>query len=1147
MKKFFRMALVFALAGATLMYTGCTKDYDEDINNLKSEITSLQSSHAADVAALQSSINSLESAYKSADAAIKDLVGVNTTAISNLKTSLGTAEADIKDLKTKVAALETALANTNAALADAKTELQNEIATKISALKAELEGKISTLDAKVDAVKTELITYTDSKYTDAISKLNAAKSDLEAAIAVLNKELRSLVFVPDFYYGGIEADDYTWAEINPLQMVAAKGTEGAMAWYPGQVSYTFAKGAEISTEFVKNGKYTLGQLNTINYNLNPSTFDVTKAEWVLDGMDKKYVVRGDDKENVKMQWAPEFNSISAANGIATVKYSIANPELLPTTLYEDAEFVSSFEPILSSIQELENVLVEAGIEEASGKKITWEEFLKYIDVIFTGNADQAKINKQYLEWLQKLDEEDENLQKQIDNLKKYDTAQLNYLRGRVSDLYKHIVSLEKSVAELYVLAQQNYKGVGYVPSVNLTATLADGKTVSSDYSTIVANPEWFNALAFSKDSGYKGDFYSENRSHLFRNAADAVASSQVVPVAYDGGAFDLDFITVHMFNALEQEYETTLDKLQKVYPNLKFDFSLVDYLTGANKTSESAYGKVDGAKFYPMTVDAEGNQIAPATAKNGGISAVGKKPVVLVKLFDGENLVLAGYFKIEIVKEIGEYTITIPSFGTLPYVCETQTVNSTWAQFSSLVIEDLGTTYAQFLTNYEIVNAKGDLTSLNQGSKVNAMVYAMNAKTNKLEETTKLGTIVYGVDASGSTVNDAFVWTIDKAAADAIGAGNTQEVYVRFQSGPYEVVWVKFSVTIAKAATFDFGANKIANEWDGDNVKVNVPVPDAAGSQKVTEFNRLLDHYFISYEPTRTLSADADPVYKTTKYDISTKYAYSFSSKGQMADVTVGETTYSFSVNAQGKLVATPKNAKVSSEIASLSTVDGKTQINYANNTVSKALLNSGLDIYANIFVQVTYGPCNIKAGEFNFNVHFLRPLAVEFNDVDMTDTESSVDGGNVSVASFVKAPIVDWNKQTVAYLNKNAFTANVIKTVDMWKYYEFATLTVDITNAQRNNWDTADASKWAKVSVVTPKAKLALGTLDAKGVFTAAASSVIDITEAKSLNNYYVNYKNDEAFINEFDVKVPVTITYAWGEFSDEVTIHIKKTADHQ
>ena len=38
MKKFFRVALVCALAGATLLYTGCTKDYSEDLNSLQKKV-----------------------------------------------------------------------------------------------------------------------------------------------------------------------------------------------------------------------------------------------------------------------------------------------------------------------------------------------------------------------------------------------------------------------------------------------------------------------------------------------------------------------------------------------------------------------------------------------------------------------------------------------------------------------------------------------------------------------------------------------------------------------------------------------------------------------------------------------------------------------------------------------------------------------------------------------------------------------------------------------------------------------------------------------------------------------------------------------------------------------------------------------------
>jgi outer membrane murein-binding lipoprotein Lpp len=97
MKKIFRMALVFALAGATLMYTGCSKDYTEDINNVKSSVSDLQNKLGElnnELSALKSSVSSLEAAYKAADDLIKGDV-------TDLKTRVGKVEDAISKAATK--------------------------------------------------------------------------------------------------------------------------------------------------------------------------------------------------------------------------------------------------------------------------------------------------------------------------------------------------------------------------------------------------------------------------------------------------------------------------------------------------------------------------------------------------------------------------------------------------------------------------------------------------------------------------------------------------------------------------------------------------------------------------------------------------------------------------------------------------------------------------------------------------------------------------------------------------------------------------------------------------------------------------------------------------------------------------------------
>ena len=189
MKKIFRMALVFALAGATLMYTGCSKDYTEDINNVKSSVSDLQNKLGElnnELSALKSSVSSLEAAYKAADDLIKG---------------------DVNDLKTRVAKVEEAVKDLSKyATKDELNEAVKGVEKKISDAKAEIKKTTDDLQKQINDLKEKL-----AKDEEAIKKLEAAQKEVDNVYGFLSDELRAIVFFPDFYFAGVEATSYDFA------------------------------------------------------------------------------------------------------------------------------------------------------------------------------------------------------------------------------------------------------------------------------------------------------------------------------------------------------------------------------------------------------------------------------------------------------------------------------------------------------------------------------------------------------------------------------------------------------------------------------------------------------------------------------------------------------------------------------------------------------------------------------------------------------------------------------------------------------------------------------------------------------------------------------------------------------------------------
>ncbi len=1195
MKKIFRMALVFALAGATLMYTGCTKDYDEDINAANQKIESLVAQHAADVAALKNdlsaAVSNLEAAYKKADDAVtaaykaadadlKNAIDANKDAIDANKAAIDANKDAIRDANVAIEAIEEELKTfaTEEELAAAEEALEAKIgaiAEDLAGVKANLDkvaedlGKqISDLDAKFTTALAEQKADLEGQIAEALeaakTDLVSAKAELEAALALLGNELRSIVVDPDLYYAGVEAYNYTWTSIRPLDMYPATGDHE----FKGEngENVTFKKDAEIyAVPAAKLDPYTLSQLATANYSLNPSSFDVNKAEWALTGRDYEYLVRADEKK----AWKPEF--VKWDNG--AVRYTIANPELLPTTVYASKNGMPSlFDGYLDNTKDqMKALLADAGLDAQKYQWITLADILNWL----YGNETQPEIN-------QKFNDNFDAIAKDIEALKNgivAANADIQSLYAEVDNLYQIWKGQQMQIASLYFLSSLNYKGVGYIPTMRLSAKLGEAKekeVVSYD-AAIVSDPEFFAALAFNSKSEYKANAFCKAGSHLYLSAPEAVQNAASVPVAYDK-TLDLNFVNIHMFDAYKGEFETTLAELKKVYEGLDIQFSLVDYYDGDNKTEESMYGRIDvNDVFHPMCVIG-GKQTEPKDAPNGGISSVGRKPVVLVKLInnveteDGvrEDVVLAGYFKIEIVKDISTDSIDFPAFDEIPFYCNTQVLSTSWDQFSDLVVEYLGTTYKQFVRDYKLDSKwYGEKSDIDQGDYDRAVVYELDENNNYVDtyDATKgdykYANIYYFADGYGDGVNDIFEVYVTYDQLKAIGAGNSKTLYIKFSEDLYNVVYISFTIKVAETAKFDFGANKIKNEWYDqidpevfNTVLLNIVVPEKENDYiYMHPYSRDLDHYFVGYEPSKVLTADSPEVYLDEKlYDEDGNPVYGFAPRYEYLFNEVQSCkAFKFVASEDGKNLYL-NEVKDENLIAYISY---RTLV-YANNEVSRAVLNKFAHdetdpekmVWADIHVNVTYGLCDIEAGSADFHARFLRPLNVKFADQDIKE-ESQVNGSNLYVKNFLST-IVDWNNQDVVVKDKKGnLVENVIKEkVNMYKYYFFSGLYIDLDHATRNNWNVADPDEFGIMKDKTPEAKLTFGTADDHDYFTPSYSVPFKywnygIYNLADLDGYVINYKNDSANVEEFTIKIPVKVYYYWGTIEEEITVNVKKTTE--
>ena len=1143
MKKIFRMALVFALAGATLMYTGCSKDYDEDINGVKSQVNDLQNKLGElnnEVSTLKSSVASLESAYKAADDLIKG---------------------DVSDLKAKVAELEKAVKDLSKyATKDELSEAVKGVEKKISDAKADIKKTTDDLQKQINELKEKL-----AADEDAIKKLQEAQKEVDNVYGFLSDELRGLVFQPDFYLAGVEATSYDFGDFEgwePYGIPEKVEFEVATDTLGNKTKIVFPKGAKAEARYVavrddkgklvyfewdtqknyykivdgelvignaNNGRplyyadMTQGQVGLATYDMNPSSFPVDSAEWSMVGRDVPYIVKSSEAEG----WAPVVNSVvKNEKNQAEVNFSIENPEYIYTTV------VDAFKDILA-----EN------------------------------------------------EEEDE------------------------------MTPVELLPQALAILA-----GEPNIADVQLKATLSDGREVSSDWHAVSSGEEYVSHLAFSLNNGY----VTENEydcgqaivkkevkvKDLYYDAYDAAENVPSVMVKYNGGPFELaDKIDVHTYDVITEDVNIyTLAEFNKKYPEYHYEFELIPYTIGNNVTSEEMYGKIDGTTFIPCYVESTGGKpksIEIEKDSEDGISSVGRMPIVLVYLVNNETgySYAVGYFKILIDKEAREpqtRTFEIPGLDKVPFICGPFTLSTNWHEFSYFVLENLKVEYAEFIKNYEFkgiygyenVDKKGKVELVKIVDAAPGDTVELKYNDPKLGKEVNYGEASYTQDQSGTGINDAFTWTV---APQDIGQGNSKSIYFRFESGAYDIVYFEMKADVAAAAKYDFGANKIANEWyddiDGEaknTTRINVLVPNKTDDD-VTDFYRDLNRFFIGYEPSMVLTADSDPVYANyfdkkadkTKYDPSElegEFTFYFADEQPAINGiqlytnywSTSDTLYVAQYEKKnGKDVMVEQTVQIDGKDVKVPAIIDTNVIAYFDSTVvkyyykegeamSKTLLNlwsytetdQAKMLYANIFVKTTYGECEIPAGDNGFHVRFVRPLDVKFDHAKVAE-ESAVAGFNVLLAQILNN-ITDWNKQAVIKVTKDKngkvtkVESNIISGVDMYAYYGFKKLILDLDNAKRDHFKIGDDDAQELLKKVTPDAQLTLGTVDLKtDVFTELGTNELDITTIDKLLNAAINYKNDRAVVETFNLYIPIAIEYAWGTITDTIVIEVLPTSD--
>ena len=576
----------------------------------------------------------------------------------------------------------------------------------------------------------------------------------------------------------------------------------------------------------------------------------------------------------------------------------------------------------------------------------------------------------------------------------------------------------------------------------------------------------------------------------------------------------------------------------------KYSFELVGYHKGVNETSQSAHAAIaadgytmraqmpEGGKqqAYGYSAEKANNLQNPAT--------INREPLVRVILTDTVNNKIAsvGYLKFKITnKDTQDQQQVFPmATVTTPYTidCDDNNVmkqDLKWFNIEEQIIAQLSLSKTQFETTYDY---EGDALDLDQFDKAE-----LNATA--LLPVNKIGVVQHTTQDVNGTETEVLKWAVNNQRAyAAFKSGKTSlTTYIRFTkktdatsvakpdyvNSADKYVYVKFTwtpsaINLTPSTAFDNGS-KLVSYWYGANkldansgfaeIHGNVEAVGSTDNLKNGAETAAANDEFV-FNISNTLKGN-----KLAVNEMKAPYAGLNSKLVLTYEFVTGHGLYA---NADGdKIFTDPLLANL---VATLNKTTGvvsmkgcsdaaKEKLNaYAPKTGEVNTLDKVLTARVKV-VATMCGNIDVPVNNKEFDVKFIRPISI-------TDaTAKFVDG--VTTTAPLKLTFVDWRGYN--------FTGTRVPTANYFTYYGVKSIALDIPNAKtnlNNNWND-------KLSELTSKIKLN---------FNAPTEAQIAAEDFGT-----ITYSNNGSTVGTFQVKIPATVTYDWGELKTEVVVTVEKT----
>lgn len=1144
MKKIFSAILLMtAMVFSVSTFVSCD-DLSNDLEEVKTQTTEM----ASTIKTLSDKATALESALATAqatadaakaDAAAAKAVGDQALAAAKAaEAAAATAKAEaIAEAKAQVEALQGAfeakVKEVEAALAGKAT--QEDIDAAIAKYAADVDAALAVINTKIAAIETSLADKADKTYVDAeVAKLLAADAEINAEIKALKaykEQIEALQLADEAIKADIEAQAATLDSLSNEITEIYKQLDSQL----GMIASVSTTVSDLNDAvFGETGFYNevFGDgPNSIKSQLGSIATSVNELQNALSSLEMKFIALGERLTSIV--FIPDLYY----GGIEATEYTYMSFDPINMGGNTDKE----------GFDEQNNAYVLSENKNWDYKYSTTPVYVNPVhEVSYFINPSHANLNNATFRFVSGDVETRASVAKP--EVKSWEVVEVD---GR-----------NNLVVSMTALGEKINTDKASIFALEATVT-EDGKDtiVTSDFARLAARNlqlvDLYNTVA---------------DDHIAETAPEALKAAPTLIVKYDGNIDIREYVETHYvyngeecvkpYNVYEDDYMP-----ENVY-GLKWNFALVDYTIGGNKTSDSQFATLNGSVLTPCgTTDGKANGKTQA-------SSIGKRPLVRVTVTDeAGKIVLVGFIKLEIVRE-ASYVVADPTSWTTPFACGGADVRQTWSQFvDNILTATTDLSKEEFEAMYKLE------------TEANAAVQYAYDKASKsyMVVSKNLGNVTEVPDVQATTTN-VLNWTMSMAEQQYVYAQGGVTIYVRYifestednNATQYEGIFVPLTMNVTKPSTsvskkiaeywFNGQANAIINVarptnggstipwvtpidqvWDGNAPKFAEIAKEYVSYQTINEEDHY-KYYFAPEQPKLTVDgveyqlyvASVEATDKTTDLPVEVE---------KNADLYAAELANALDVETgfyTNNVLYAKNAAGVEATIARLDQTTGVVTYNNDSN-LAKKLLNafasierSEAKLYVNIGVA-NWTDCNVAVAIKNAvnPYYFLRPINYAANGKGQF-VDGEANGSKVNVLDLFD--FSDWRNVP--------FVTEDYKNIWLFAYYNIHSVVVDTENALTNmNQD--DKTSFVKLSDVSKFIELTHESERANQNpmlnYSSAENSVSGSTKEKY--ETYVNlfgqicYKNNGSVVSGFQIKVPVKFIYDWGEINTYAVIPVVET----